>query len=56
MKLFAGKKITDALVEGVVLGDEVLSLPSHTLTRGGISRISVFGDPSLVRRFASPDP
>jgi RNA polymerase sigma-70 factor, ECF subfamily len=39
-----------AYFRGVGYGVAVL-----TLTRGGISRISVFGDPSLVRRFLSPE-
>jgi len=39
MELFAGKKIVDALVEGMMLGDEVLSLPAHPLARGGIAEV-----------------
>lgn len=39
MKLFAGKQVVNALVERVVLGDEMLALSSDTLSGRGIGEI-----------------
>ena len=39
MELFAGEEIMDSLVERVVLGDEMLPLPPHSLAVLGIGQI-----------------
>ena len=39
MELFAGKEVVNSLVEGMVLGYEMLTLSAHALTRRWICKI-----------------
>ena len=39
MELFAGEKIVNSLIEGMMLGYEMLTLPPHALARRWIRKI-----------------